>query len=111
MNPPISGQNTWETYTTRPRSHNHRRGDQACSATCSLGDGNAHATCCRRSWRNTNRNWLGGLRPSGWAGRNVAHGRPSLAIAHKRFWPKKHVSQLALPAFATPFPIRDNTLS
>ena len=59
-NPPISGQNTGETYTTGPALHKPppsragRRG-QACRATCSLGDGNAQATCWRRSCRKTKR--------------------------------------------------------
>ncbi len=57
----------------------------ACSATCSWGDGNAHATCSLRSWRNTNRIWLGGRRPSGWAGRKVGQG-PVSDSAQRRFW-------------------------
>jgi hypothetical protein len=47
MNPPISGQymavNIYEAA------------GQACSETCSLGDGNAQATCSRRSCLNTKR--------------------------------------------------------
>lgn len=86
MNPPIRGQNTAETIP------------QACSATCSLAEGKAQATCRRRSWRNTNRSWLGGRRPSGWAGRNVAHG-PLSDTAQSICARKKQSSQLA---FALP---------
>ena len=81
MNPPISGQymavNIYEAGRTGDRERRRRaarRSGQAWSATCSLGDGNAQATWSRRSWRKTKRSWLGGRRPSGCAGRNVAQG-------------------------------------
>ena len=49
--------------------------DQACSAACSSGVGERPGRrACRRSWRNSKRSWRGGRRPSGWSGRNVAHG-------------------------------------
>ena len=62
----------------------HTTESQACSATCSFADGNAHATWSRRSCLNTNRIWLGGRNPSGCAGRNVTQG-PVSSTAHRRF--------------------------
>ena len=64
---------------------------QPCSATCSLADGNAHATCSRRSWRKLKRSWLGGRSPSGRFGRYVAHG-PASVTAHSMFCLKKQPS-------------------
>jgi hypothetical protein len=56
MNPPSNGQYIRKTYTSQPRSRrgagcrgSDLRSPQACSATCSLGEGKAQATCSRRS--------------------------------------------------------------
>ena len=102
MKPPMSGQYMGRNYRTATGILPGLR--HAWSATCSFAEGNAHATCSRRSWRNTNRSWLGGRSPSGWAGRNVGHG-PVSEIAHRWFWRKKQSSQRALPDPGRPMAI------
>jgi hypothetical protein len=104
MNPPSSGQNMrGNIYEPGRRPSWH----YACRATCSLADGNAQATCSRRSWRKTKRSWLGGRSPSGWAGRKVAQGLLSVT-AQRRFWWKKQFSQLTFVAPARPFAMRNS---
>jgi hypothetical protein len=58
MNPAINGQYMTGANLIRGGGESaagEPAGPYVCSATCSLAEGNAHATCIRRSWRNTKR--------------------------------------------------------
>ena len=63
--------------------------------------GTPSAAFARRSWRNVKRSCCGGRRPSGWFGRNVAHG-PSSFSAHRQVAPEEAV--LARHLLAHPLP-------
>ena len=78
-------------------------------AACSEAVGKAQAARAVRSWRKTSLNWLGGLSPSGWSGRKVAHASGRSRAQSWWLW-KKHCSQLTF-ARARPFAILPPALS
>ncbi|MCW3065193.1 MAG: hypothetical protein JWN32_2365 [Solirubrobacterales bacterium] len=61
-------------------------------------------TRVRRSSRNSNRVWRGGVRPSGPFGLKVAQGMPS-STAHKMLQPKKQLSQETFTRLVTMLPL------